>query len=125
MAPGSVNAEITVRVNERVSLVAIITEPSRAELDLESGKQVIALVKASSVLLAASADLSVSARNIITGTIARLETGAVNTDVTLDIGDDKTLNAVLTNTSAKRMSLSEGEEITAFFKASSVILLGG
>ncbi|MBT8145585.1 MAG: TOBE domain-containing protein [Gammaproteobacteria bacterium] len=125
VAPGSVNAEVRIKVNERVSLVAIITEQSRAELGIEPGKQVIALVKASSVLLAASAELTVSARNIIPGTIARLATGAVNTDVSLDIGDDKTLNAVITNMSAKRMGIAEGQDITAFFKASSVILLGG
>ena len=66
-----------------------------------------------------------SARNIIRGTVARLAVGAVNTDITLDIGDGKTLNAVITNLSADRMKLQEGSEITAFFKASSVILLGG
>lgn len=122
---GSVNAEITVKVNDRVPLVAIITEQSRADLAIAPGKQVIALIKASSVLLSGSARLTVSARNIIPGTIARLTTGAVNTDVTLEIGDGKTLNAVITNVSAERMSLLEGENITAFFKASSVILLGG
>ena len=121
---GAVNAEVTVKVNDQVSLVAIITEQSRADLAVESGKQVIALVKASSVLLTSSVDLSVSARNIIRGTVARLTTGAVNTDVSLDIGNGKTLNAVITNLSADRMKLSEGTDITAFFKASSVILLG-
>jgi len=122
--PGAVNAEVTVKVNDQVSLVAIITEQSRAELAIEPGNQVIALVKASSVLLTTSADLTVSARNIIRGTITRLTGGAVNTDVTLDIGDGKTLNAVITNLSADRMQLQENQPITAFFKASSVILLG-
>ena len=122
--PGAVNAEISVKVNEQVSLVAIITEQSRVDLAIEPGSQIVALVKASSVLLATSAELSVSARNIIQGTVSRLSIGRVNTDVTLDIGDGKTLSAVITNLSTDRMKLSEGDEITAFFKASSVILLG-
>jgi molybdate transport system regulatory protein len=125
LEPGAVNAEVTVKVNDSVSLVAIITEQSRADLAIETGKQLLALVKASSVLLTTSAELTVSARNIIKGTVARLTTGAVNTDVTLDIGDGKTLNAVITNTSSERMRLREGAQITAFFKASSVILLSG
>lgn len=121
--PGAVNAEVTVRVNDQVSLVAIITEQSRAELAIEVGKPVIALVKASSILLTTSEDLIVSARNRIRGRIARLVNGAVNTDIILDIGAGKTLNAVITNLSADHMKLQEGHEITAFFKASSVILL--
>jgi molybdate transport system regulatory protein len=120
---GAVNAEVTVKVNDSVSLVAIITEQSRADLGIETGKQLLALVKASSVLLTTSPELTVSARNIIKGTVARLTAGAVNTEVTLDIGDGKTLNAVITNTSSERMQLREGVGITAFFKASSVILL--
>ena len=123
--PGAVNAEITLRVNERVSLVAIITEQSRKELDARPGRSLVALVKASSVLLSTSPDLTVSARNIITGQISRLAEGKVNTDVFIDIGDDKTLNAVITNQSAARLGLAAGHSVTAFFKASSVILLAG
>ena len=122
--PGAVNAEITLQVNDDVSLVAIITEQSRSDLAIKPGNQLVALVKASSILLSSSAELSISARNIIRGTISRLATGKVNTDVTLDIGDGKTIHAVITNLSADRMKLLEGSEITAFFKASSVILLG-
>ncbi|MCP5346226.1 MAG: TOBE domain-containing protein [Gammaproteobacteria bacterium] len=123
--PGAVNAEVTLRVNDAVDLVAIITEQSRIDLDARPGRTLVALVKASSVLLSSSPELSVSARNIITGRIARLVRGKVNTDVHIDIGDDKTLNAVITNRSAARMGLAENQSITAFFKASSVILLGG
>ncbi len=123
--PGAVNAEITLKVNDRVSLVAIITEPSRINLDASPGRALLALVKASSVLLSSSPTLTVSARNIIPGRIARLVAGKVNTDVIIDIGDDKTLNAVITNPSASAMGLRKDMVITAFFKASSVILLAG
>lgn len=119
---GAVNSEVTLKVNDRVSLVAIITEQSRAELAIETGGQLIAVVKASSILLTTISDLTVSARNIIGGVVSRLTIGTVNTEVTLDIGEGKTLNAVITNTSAERMGLQEGAEITALFKASSVIL---
>ncbi len=124
LQPGAVNAEVSLQVNEQVSLVAIVTEQSRASLAITKGKQLIALVKASSVLLTNQRELQVSARNIIHGQITRLDEGKVNTDVSIDIGDEKTLNAVITNRSASRMALREGSGITAFFKASSVILLG-
>lgn len=121
--PGAVNAEVLLRVNDQVSLVAIITEQSRADLGIKTGSQLVALVKASSVLLSSSADLAVSARNLIRGRVTRLVSGKVNTDVYIDIGDGKTLNAVITNQSTKRMGLRVGDPLTAFFKASSVILL--
>lgn len=121
--PGAVNAEITLRLNEQVSLVAIITEQSRLDLNLRVGSQVIALIKASSVMLTTETDIAVSARNILRGAISRLTMGKVNADVTIDLGDEKTLNAVVTNHSAEQLNLKETQQICAFFKASSVILL--
>jgi molybdate transport system regulatory protein len=121
--PGAVNAEVTLHVTDTVSLIAIITEQSRLELAIEPGPSLIALVKASSILLSANDNLAISARNVLAGEIARVATGSVNSDVIIDIGAGKTLNAVITNRSTQRMALVEGMPIVACFKASSVILM--
>ena len=123
--PGAVNAGVVLRVSDQVSIVAIITEQSREELDIRVGSQLVALVKASSVLLATGTELTVSARNIIRGRITRRARGKVNTDVYIDIGGEKTLNAMITNHSAEALELKKHQPIAAFFKASSVILLAG
>ncbi len=121
--PGAVNAEVNLRISDQVSLVAIITEQSRLDLNLSVGSQVIALIKASSVLLTNNPDISVSARNKLCGSIVRLTRGKVNADITVDLGDEKTLNAIVTNHSADLLGLEESSPICAFFKASSVILM--
>lgn len=49
---GAVNATIHILTDEGSNLTAVITNESMAEMDLSEGKRVIALIKASSVLLA-------------------------------------------------------------------------
>lgn len=120
---GSVNTEVVIDLADSVQLIAQISERSRQVMDLHVGEQVLALIKASSVTLATSAKLQVSARNCFQGTIIRLERGAVNTDVSIDVGGNKTLAAMITNGSSDQLGLAESKLVTAFFKASSVILM--
>ena len=64
-----------------------------------------------------------SARNKFAGKVSRIVPGAVNTDVTLDVGGGKSVCALITNISATDLGLKEGELACALFKAPSVILL--
>lgn len=49
---GAVNASVHILTDEGSNLTAVITNESMAEMDISEGKRVIALIKASSVLLA-------------------------------------------------------------------------
>ena len=120
---GAVNAEIRLAISESITLNVIVTEESRKQLGLKKGVGAVALVQSSSVILSRDAHIAVSARNKLGGTIQRITPGAVNTDVVVDLGDSKTISAMITNTSARDMKLKAGDEVCAFFKASSVILL--
>jgi molybdate transport system regulatory protein len=68
------------------------------------------------------APASTSARNQFSGTIAALTTGAVNTEVVLDIGSGAKLAAIITNSSAKELGLAPGSPAIALFKATWVII---
>jgi len=120
---GSVNTELEIRISPEQQIVAMVTEQSRREMGLDVGVPVVAMIKASSVTLAVGDGLRVSARNMLSGTLLKLDRGAVNADVSIDLTGDKTLSAVITNKSADSLSLAEGMPITALFKASSVILM--
>lgn len=120
---GAVNTEVLIDITPGLQLVAVVTEFSREEMGLLVGEQVLAMIKASSVTLALGKEFKVSARNRFSGVIARIERGAVNTDVSIDLGDSKTLSAMITNHSADALQLTEAMPISAFFKASSVILM--
>jgi molybdate transport system regulatory protein len=120
---GAVNAEVALRIADGVEVVAIITRQSVEDLDLAPGQAVIALIKASSIILAPDNNaLRMSARNHLRGKIARLEDGAVNSEVAVEIDAGKTLTATITLESRRSLDLRVGQPVVALIKASHVIL---
>ncbi|MEE4463442.1 TOBE domain-containing protein, partial [Azotobacter chroococcum] len=81
---GSVNAEVDIVLGGGDKLAAVVTLESARSLELTAGKPVVAVIKAPWVLLMTdSSGYRLSARNILTGTVKSIETGAVNAEVTL------------------------------------------
>lgn len=123
LSPGAVNTEVVVDIGCEQSIVAIITQDSAERLALAVGVEVVALVKASSVIVSTDTGIATSARNQLVGRVSRLVEGAVNSDVSIDIGGGKTVSAIITNTSVKALALQPGLPACALFKAPSVILM--
>lgn len=119
---GPVDFEVRVQVADDLEIAAVVTRGSAAQLGLALGTEVVALVKASSVLLHAEPGLKLSARNQLWGTVARIVDGPVNAEVSLDLGHGRSAVAVLPRDALAAMSLQEGERACAAFKVSSVIL---
>ena len=120
---GAVSAEVTLAIGEGATIVAVITRQSVDALGLAPGRPAIALIKSSFVLLARGGEgWRTSARNSLPGVVTRLERGAVNDEVTLEIGGGKTLTATITHQSAEALELGVGQAVTALIKASHVIL---
>ncbi len=67
--------------------------------------------------------MKTSARNQYVGTITRIESGPVTTEVDIEIAGGHVLAATLTTTSATRMNLRKGQQALALIKASSVVLV--
>jgi molybdate transport system regulatory protein len=118
----AVDFEVLLRLDERTELAAVVTRESAEQLGLAVGSEVIALVKASSLLLLVDGSLRLSARNKLWGTVQRIVEGPVNAEVTLDLGEGRTATAVLTRESVASLGLAMGTKACAAFKASSVIL---
>lgn len=120
---GAVNSEVTLSLAEGVTLTAIITCDSVRDLGLCAGREAVALIKSSFVMLAPVGEVGrISVRNRIEGTISRREFGAVNTEITLDIGGGKTLTAIVTMQSADDLGLRVGDPAVALIDAAHVIL---
>ncbi len=119
---GAINDAVEISIAGGHSVVATVTRESTKELGLQDGSDVFALIKASSIILVSEAeDVRFSARNQFAGTVTHVQTGAVNSEVVVTVGDS-TLVAIITNDSAERLQLKEGSAVTAIFKASSVIV---
>ncbi|MCC9624172.1 TOBE domain-containing protein [Thalassospira sp. MA62] len=67
--------------------------------------------------------MKTSARNNFQGHITNIETGAINTEVTLRISDAIGLAIVMTNHSARDLGLAVGQDAFALIKASTPILM--
>jgi molybdate transport system regulatory protein len=121
---GAINDEVEIKLAGRARLVAVITHESTENLGLAVGSEVVALVKASSVMVGTGdgARLRLSARNQLAGQVVRVTPGAVNTEVVIALPGGNTVAAVITNVAAKELKLKAGKKALAIFKASSVIL---
>lgn len=134
IVPGAVNDEVQLQLFGGETIVAIVTRQSVKQLGMKTGGDAVALIKASSVIVASvivasvivgvadAAPMQMSARNQLAGTIARISAGAVNTEVVIALAGGNSVAAIITNASAKAMQLRKGKAATAIFKASSVIL---
>lgn len=120
---GAVNDELEVRLSSGDVLVAIVTHESANGLALQVGREVVALVKASSVMVGKGrARLPLSARNQFAGMVKRVTRGAVNAEVVIGLRRGQTVAAVITNESARDLKLAVGQRAWAIFKASAVIV---
>ncbi len=120
---GAVNDEIELAIAGDQRIVATITRESTGNLGLTTGRKAFALVKASSVILMVDGETArLSTRNRLAGKVARVEPGAVNAEVIVDLPGGGTVAAIVTIESANRLGLQPGKPVSAIFKASSVIL---
>ena len=120
---GAVNSEVVVDIGGGDKIVSIITNSSAKSLNLAVGKEVIALVKASSILLMTdSSGIKLSARNTLRASIKSVTVGAVNGEVSLKLAGGAEVHAIVTNDSIKELGLETVKEAVVVIKASSVIL---
>lgn len=66
--------------------------------------------------------MKLSTRNTLKGTIKKVELGAVNAEITLEIAPGVEVVSVITKSSAERLSLAEGKEAYALIKATDVAI---
>ncbi len=63
-----------------------------------------------------------TARNRLAGTVSRVQVGAVNSEVVIELPGGGAIASIITNESAGRLGLKAGTKASALFKASSVII---
>lgn len=120
---GVVNSIVTIALKGKDTIISTITDSSIQRLDLTPGTEIYAIVKAPSVMLSRDLDPGkISARNMLKGIITRIEPGAVNDEVTIEIASGNTVTSILTSESVRNLELKEGVEVSAIIKASSVLL---
>lgn len=119
----SIHAEVFVQLKGGDTLVASITRKSVESLGIQTGTDVVALVKAPFVIVATDlGGYRLSARNQFSGTVTRAHKGAVNAEVVIRLPGGDSVAASITNESFDALGLREGSNATAIFKAEAVVL---
>lgn len=120
---GEVNTEIELKLSATTSIVAHVTNESAQKMKFRKGTNAIALIKSSWIILSKELDVATSARNKLVGVVSKINRGKVNSEVSIDLGENKTLCSVITNQSVSTLKIKKGDNLCALFKASSVILM--
>lgn len=66
--------------------------------------------------------MKISARNTLAGTVRKIERGAVNAEVTLDLAPGVQIVSIITLDAVKSLGLKKGKKAYAVIKASSVMI---
>lgn len=120
---GAVNAEVVVTLKGGDTLVAAVTQQSLTTLGIVAGREVVALIKAPQIIVVKEfGGYKLSARNQLCGTVERIQTGAVNSDIIIRLAGGDALAATITNESVEALDLVEGGQATAVFKAGAVVV---
>lgn len=120
---GVTYAEVDISLKGGDTLCASITKESVDALGLAVGLDAVALIKAPQIVIVKDfGGYKLSARNQLSGTVARIQKGAVNAEVVIELPGGETLAATVTNDSVDSLGLAVGESATAVFKAGAVIV---
>ena len=66
--------------------------------------------------------MKISARNQLKGKVVKIQKGAVNSVVVLDIGGGNRITSTITNAAVEELGLQEGVDAFALIKASNVMI---
>lgn len=120
---GPVSAEVEVSTAGGDKLVGTITQGSVQSLGLAVGKAVVAIVKASNVMVMTDGSgIKLSARNCLAGTVKKLVQGPVSAEVIIALPGGAEVFASITRDATEELGINEGGAATAVIKASAVIV---
>ena len=116
---GAVNGIVTIDV-KGTPVTATISMNAIKELGLAEGKDAVAVIKATEVMVA-TGGVTLSARNKFAGKIVTVEKGAVNDIVKIDTAFG-TVSATISDSAVAELGLEAGKEAVAVVKATSVMV---
>lgn len=66
--------------------------------------------------------MKVSTRNMLKGTVKKIDHGAVNTEVVIELPGGQEVVSIITKNSAMNLDLKVGKEVYGLIKASNVMI---
>ena len=66
--------------------------------------------------------MKISARNMLKGKVKKITTGAVNSEIIVELPGGAEITSIITRSSAESLGLSQGKDVYAVIKASNVMI---
>ena len=121
--PGVINDEIEITLENGDKMYGQITRSATEKLKLNDGRDAIALVKSTEIMLATETDdYEISCKNQFSGKVIKLVRGFVNGEVFIQTATGLEINATITLDGVNRLKLERGSSVVALFKAASVLI---
>lgn len=118
---GAVNAIVVLKTPSGENITATISMAAVNELELVPGKEAIAVIKATSVMIGIG-DIKISSRNQLEGEITGITEGAVNSIVTLRLSGGERITSTISMAAVKDLGLVPGKIAKVVIKATSVMI---
>ncbi len=123
LIPGALTDEVEISLESGEKIYGQVSRTSSQKLDLSEGKDAVALVKATEILLMADdGEYEVSCRNQFTGKVVKLVRGFVNGEVLIQTPSGLEINATVTLEGVNRLRLERGCTVVAMFKSANVLV---
>jgi molybdate transport system regulatory protein len=123
---GQAVSEVVISIRNGATVKSVITTEAVDALDLKPGKDVVAIIKSSDVMLGVGEEVEklypLSVRNILKGIVKQIVESDVNSMVKVDIGAELTISSVITTESLKELGIKEGSSVYVIIKASNVMI---
>ena len=116
---GAVNGIVTLEfAGETIS--GTISMNAIDELELAPGKEAVAIIKATEVMIGIG-EMTLSARNKLAGVVTKIQEGAVNAIVSMEVAGGNIISATISMNAVKELGLEVGTKAVAVIKATSVM----
>lgn len=116
---GAVNAIVRLDV-DGTTISGTISMAAVKDLDLVPGKQAVAVIKATEVMIGLG-EMRLSARNRLPGRVTAINEGAVNAIVSMEVCGGNQVSATISMAAVKELGLTVGCDAVAVIKATSVM----
>jgi molybdate transport system regulatory protein len=115
-------SEIEIILNSKQKLITVANEEFIQKRELEINKPIKLLIETSSIVITKDTNSS-SARNYLKGTVEEINDDGISTYITINCGDKDIINAKITNSSYKNLSIEKNNLVFAFFKAYNINII--
>jgi molybdate transport system regulatory protein len=117
-----VDVEVLLKLSDDQTISATITNAATEHLGLAPGRKALALVKAPFVRLVSKTDAEKVRHNLFRGLVKQRIDAEVHSEVHLDIGNGKTIVAVVPRHHAEDLGIAENVEAFATFEPDHIII---